>query len=44
MSEIKIKVSHADGEKCERCCKYSTGVGEDKEHPTVCPRCAGVLK
>nr|WP_241634473.1 isoleucine--tRNA ligase [Fusobacterium gastrosuis] len=44
MPEIKIKVSHADGEKCERCWKYSTGVGEDKEHPTVCPRCAGVLK
>lgn len=44
MSEIKIKVSHADGKKCDRCWKYSTGVGEDETHPTVCPRCARVLK
>lgn len=44
MPEVKIKVSHAEGGKCERCWKYSTGVGESEEHPTVCPRCAGVLK
>lgn len=44
ISEVKIKVSHADGEKCERCWKYSTEIGKDKDHPTLCPRCAEVLK
>ena len=44
MPEIKIKVSHADGEKCERCWKYSTEIGKDSEYPTLCPRCASVLK
>lgn len=39
-----FKVSHADGEKCERCWKYSTELGSNPEHPTTCPRCAGVLE
>ncbi|MSP38851.1 MAG: isoleucine--tRNA ligase [Deltaproteobacteria bacterium] len=38
-----IKVSKADGEKCERCWKYDVKVGADKNHPTACPRCAAVL-
>jgi isoleucyl-tRNA synthetase len=38
--DIAIKVSHAPGEKCERCWMYSETVGEDKEHPTICSRCA----
>lgn len=42
--EIFTKVVHADGEKCERCWKYSKEIGVDKEHPTVCPRCAAALK
>ena len=44
IKEIKIKVSRASGEKCERCWKYSTGVGQDTEHPHICPRCSEVLK
>ena len=32
------------GEKCERCWNYSTRVGEDKNYPTVCERCAPVLR
>lgn len=44
IKEIKIKVSRASGEKCERCWKYSTGVGQDIEHPHICPRCSEVLK
>ena len=39
-----IKISVSDGEKCERCWMYSTTVGEDKEHPTLCKRCADVVK
>lgn len=38
-----IKVEHADGEKCERCWKYSTELGTNPEHPTVCPRCTSAL-
>ncbi len=38
-----VKVLHADGEKCERCWKYSTELGTTEEHPTICPRCSGVL-
>ncbi len=36
-------VSQAEGEKCERCWIYSTTVGEDADHPTLCTRCAGVV-
>jgi isoleucyl-tRNA synthetase len=38
-----VKVSKADGAKCERCWKYDVQVGEDQIHPTVCARCAAVL-
>lgn len=43
-SKIKIYVEEAEGEKCERCWKYSTTVGEDKKYEDVCERCATVLK
>ena len=42
ISGIKVKVTKADGEKCERCWKYDE-LGTDPEHPDVCPRCAKVL-
>ena len=41
--KLKIKITHADGEKCERCWKYDK-LGTDSEHPTLCPRCTAVLK
>ncbi|MEL7567790.1 MAG: isoleucine--tRNA ligase [Dehalobacterium sp.] len=41
---ISIRVTAAAGEKCERCWTYSSSVGEDKEHPTLCHRCSGVVK
>ena len=41
---IEVTVDQGDGAKCERCWNYSTHVGEDKEHPTVCERCSAVLK
>lgn len=43
-TELYIKVLHAEGEKCERCWKYSKELGKDPENPTLCPRCASVLK
>ena len=39
-----IAVERAAGEKCERCWKYSTRVGEDKNYPTVCEHCSAALK
>jgi isoleucyl-tRNA synthetase len=33
----------ADGNKCERCWKYSVHVGEDKRWPKVCERCSDAL-
>lgn len=44
VTDLYIKVLHAEGEKCERCWKYSKEIGKDPEHPTLCPRCASVLK
>ena len=41
---LKIKVSAAEGEKCERCWMIKTSVGNDSEHPTLCARCAEALK
>ena len=41
---ITVKVSVAEGEKCERCWVKTTTVGSDPEHPTLCHRCAETLK
>ena len=41
---LTVEVSKADGAKCERCWNYSTHVAEDAEYPTVCERCAVVLR
>ncbi len=41
---LAAAVRPAEGTKCERCWIYSTTVGEDSEHTTLCKRCAGVLK
>ncbi len=42
--EIIITISRAEGEKCERCWKYTKNVGIDEENPTICKRCSEVLK
>ncbi|MCM2590292.1 isoleucine--tRNA ligase [Rossellomorea marisflavi] len=39
-----IVVEKAEGETCERCWTVSPHVGEDQDHPTLCPRCAAVVK
>jgi len=41
---LTVEVAKADGQKCERCWNYSVHVGEDRDYPTVCERCAPVLK
>ncbi|MBE7037138.1 MAG: isoleucine--tRNA ligase, partial [Ruminococcaceae bacterium] len=40
---VKVKVSAAAGEKCERCWMFSETVGQNSEHPTLCARCAANL-
>jgi isoleucyl-tRNA synthetase len=40
----KISVSHADGQKCERCWHWETSVGQNAEHPTLCSRCIEAVK
>ena len=42
--DTQVKVEHAKGQKCERCWKYSPTVGKDPEFPTLCERCANVLR
>ncbi|MDF2566625.1 MAG: Isoleucyl-tRNA synthetase [Oscillospiraceae bacterium] len=41
---LSVSVMAADGEKCERCWIFSETVGMDSEHPTLCDRCASVMK
>lgn len=42
--ETSFEVVKAEGEKCERCWCYSTSVGKDSDHPTLCERCANSVK
>jgi isoleucyl-tRNA synthetase len=41
---LKVQVTRAPGQKCERCWNYSVQVGADPQYPTVCERCAPVLR
>lgn len=41
---LSVTVEKASGEKCERCWTYSGTVGQDTGHPTLCKRCADILK
>ncbi|MDM9379989.1 isoleucine--tRNA ligase [Chlorogloeopsis sp. ULAP01] len=38
-----IGVVEAEGQKCDRCWNYSTHVGENTEHPSICERCVAAL-
>ncbi len=42
-SAVRVAVSKATGQKCERCWNYSAHVGEDRDYPTVCERCSAAL-
>ncbi|MCK9273829.1 MAG: isoleucine--tRNA ligase [Syntrophales bacterium] len=39
ISGLRIRVSRAEGNKCERCWHYSETVGSDAKHPGICSRC-----
>lgn len=40
---LSVSVSKAEGEKCERCWKFSQTVGSCAEHPTLCKECADTM-
>jgi isoleucyl-tRNA synthetase len=44
MKGLSVLVKKAEGKKCDRCWNYSLEVGKDEKHPTICPRCLGVLR
>ena len=41
---VRVLVSEANGDKCERCWKHHPLVGANAAHPTLCPRCAKVVQ
>ena len=40
---LSVSISKAEGEKCERCWKFSTTVGCNHDHPTLCKECADTM-
>ncbi|CAG9619785.1 isoleucine--tRNA ligase [Sutcliffiella rhizosphaerae] len=43
-NDVAILVTPADGETCDRCWVVTTTVGTDSDHPSICDRCASVVK
>ncbi len=41
---LSISVSKAEGEKCERCWKFTRNIGSDPAHPTLCADCAKTME
>ncbi len=41
---MSVTATHAGGEKCARCWSFGATVGKDADHPTICERCANVIK
>jgi len=42
-SKTAVQIEKADGEKCPRCWNYRV-LGEDREHPALCGRCAQTVR
>ena len=42
--DLRVVVEPAEGEKCERCWNYSTTVGQNPDHPTLCAKCCEALE
>jgi isoleucyl-tRNA synthetase len=43
-SPLAVTVDRAQGDKCERCWKYTLDVGQDLEFPTICLSCAAAVR
>ncbi len=44
LTDLRIAVRPATGEKCERCWVIDPSVGRDSDHPTLCARCSEVVR
>ena len=44
LEHAAIVITKAEGETCERCWVVTPEVGKDADLPTLCPRCASVVK
>jgi isoleucyl-tRNA synthetase len=44
ISGLRVAVTRAEGKECERCWNYSAQVGADAAFPTLCERCAPVVR
>ncbi len=42
--DVAIEVTRSELAKCERCWTHDASVGKNTEHPTICERCADVVK
>jgi isoleucyl-tRNA synthetase len=36
---LSVRIERAEGDKCERCWKYTTEVGQNADFPTLCAAC-----
>jgi isoleucyl-tRNA synthetase len=41
---LSVVVEHAEGQKCERCWKYTTDVGASEKFPTICGTCVAAVE
>jgi isoleucyl-tRNA synthetase len=41
---LSILVTAAPGSKCERCWGYDEEIGNDSDHPGICPKCLAAVK
>ncbi|MDQ0215052.1 isoleucyl-tRNA synthetase [Oikeobacillus pervagus] len=44
LEHASIVIEKAEGETCERCWIVTPDVGQNENHPTLCPRCAEVIE
>jgi len=41
---LRVLVTRAEGSKCARCWNYSSSLGQDPEHVSLCPKCVEAVK
>ncbi|MCG3179852.1 MAG: Isoleucine--tRNA ligase [Phycisphaerae bacterium] len=42
--EVQVDAARSTSPRCDRCWRHLESVGSDTEHPTLCARCAAVVK
>ena len=41
---LEVTIERAQGDKCERCWKYTTDVGQNADYPTLCAPCVEAVR